>query len=303
MLRHEHLRRAAALLDADLLPAAGHVVPHRRVRDPFRPVLPGQPGVDPPDAVPPLAQRVQVRPQPSVDNLLQRLQLRRTVARRLGRYRWRFLLPGMSSLVSCLPDNACLLHGWPTRLEDHRRVRHSLLLGTISLLSNLPVSHTARLQSSCRAPYIQACEPSRYSGRPRCTTVTDWSAWRAVAPPSAYSAAGGGGQSGLRRPAQRVCLGGAPACSPPCRRTCPGCGALGDADRDTLLRTTARRLPDAGEGRPGGGGVRRGAWAVARRPVRRPGSGPGHAGCQGATAGAARRGGGGPGVAARLAAG
>ena len=87
MLRDEHLRRAAALLDADLRPAPGHVIADGPVRHVPGPVLIQQPGVDPGRRVPLLARRVQVRPQPPVDHRLERLQPGRPPLRRLARVR------------------------------------------------------------------------------------------------------------------------------------------------------------------------------------------------------------------------
>ena len=85
MLRDEHPCRAAAFLDADLWPAAGHVVADGRIRHVPGSVLTQQPGVDPRRGVPLLARRVQVRPQPPVDHRLERLQPGRTPLRRLAR--------------------------------------------------------------------------------------------------------------------------------------------------------------------------------------------------------------------------
>jgi len=87
MLGHEHPGRTAALLDADLRAAPRHVIAHRRVRHPRRAVLLDQPGTDPLGGVPLLARRVQVRAQPPVDDLLERLQLRRAAHRGLPRRR------------------------------------------------------------------------------------------------------------------------------------------------------------------------------------------------------------------------
>ena len=87
MLRDEHLRRAAALLDADLRPAPGHVIADRPIRHVPRPMLIQQPGVDPRRRVPLLARRVQVRPQPPVDHRLERLQPGRPPLGRLARVR------------------------------------------------------------------------------------------------------------------------------------------------------------------------------------------------------------------------
>ena len=82
---------AAALLDPDLRPAAGHVVADRGIRHPARLVLIQQPGMDPRRRVPLLARSVQVRPQPPVDHRLERLQPGRPPLRRLARGR---LSPG-----------------------------------------------------------------------------------------------------------------------------------------------------------------------------------------------------------------